>query len=361
MGGSCFRKVVLPPESPKNASKLNRGIAQDTFSTMIFSWGSEKLSLAGGQYRLCWCSSAASTNISELGAHQSNRTVCATAGSFQVDGGRMTIIGVAPLRQDRTCLSGQMCIIDGIQGQHLSDRDLWLPMDTCGVPDQIISPAGRLVTTVSLSGSFVSWGNHALTLASGQYRLCWCSGDAHCSTSSQFSIDVGEFRMIGPSPLQSHTCVSGQTCVVMDVVGTGWEATDQFLVMETCGRSQAWETCEVKVPSNSKSKSSKPASVLDDSHRLPAGYPRTELDWASCCLERNLHDSDLEFSSCSRTGRQLSAVLVSGRDRIKQHQQLARLCCDGVCCRCRRAFCSWPYQEARVDLHLWSRMLSLWT
>ena len=221
---------------------------------MIFSWGSEKLSLAGGQYRLCWCSKAASSNvplnISELGTNQSNRAACTTAESFQVDGGRMTIIGVAPLGQDRTCLSGQTCMIDGIQGQHLSDRDLWLPLETCGVPDQIISPAGRLVTSVSLSGSFVSWGNHALTLASGQYRLCWCSGDARCSTSSQFSIDAGEFHIIGPSPLQSHTCVSGQTCVVKDVVGTGWEATDQFLVMETCGHSQAWEACqcEVKVP-----------------------------------------------------------------------------------------------------------------
>ena len=209
-------------------------------STVAFSWGTEKLSLAGGKYRLCWCSGLVSEPWlpNRSGLNATNSTACTMAGSFQVEAGHMTVLGVA-FGQDRTCLSGQTCLIDGIQGQHLSVHDLWLLMDTCGEPDQVISNAGRLATTVAPSGGSVSWGSDALTMASGQYRLCWCSGDAHCSTSSQFSIDAGQFHMLGPSPLQSHTCISGQTCIVNGVLGMGWEFTDQFLIMDTCGQNQA--------------------------------------------------------------------------------------------------------------------------
>ena len=149
------------------------------------------------------------------------------------------IIGLAPFEQERTCFSGQTCLVDNIQGKHVSVNDLWLPMDTCGVPNQIISPSGRMVTAVSLSGSSISWGNDALTLPGGRYRLCWCSGDARCSTSTHFSIDAGQFHMLGPSPLQSHTCVAGQTCLVNNVIGLGLDAADTFLIMDTCGKNQA--------------------------------------------------------------------------------------------------------------------------
>ena len=191
-------------------------------STILLEFG-EPFVAAGGAYRLCWC---------QLLQEE-------FSSSCQVDVGHMVIIGVSPLAQDRTCLSGQTCLLDGIQGHHLSVHDLWLPMDTCGDPNQIISPAGRLATTVSLSGSSVSWGSNALTLAAGQYRLCWCSGEAVCSTSSQFLTDVGQFQMLGPFPLQSHTCISGQTCVVKGILGLGWDMSDEFMVMDSCGQNQA--------------------------------------------------------------------------------------------------------------------------
>ena len=213
--------------------------AEGTFSTMAFTWGAERLRLPGGLYRLCWCSGAlpvheSLSNASELDT--TNRSLCATASSFQVDVGYMMIIGVVPFAEDKTCFSGQTCLLDGIQGHQLSVHDLWLPRDTCGVPDQVVLPAAQLVT-VSHSGSSIAWGSNAFSLSAGQYRLCWCSGDAPCASHSL--TDVGQLHMLGPSPLQSRTCVSGQTCVVKEVVGLGWDMADEFMVMDTCGQNQA--------------------------------------------------------------------------------------------------------------------------
>jgi hypothetical protein len=70
------------------------GRAQDvTSSGAIVAWeSSAAVTAAGGQYRICWCAKDYS---------------CSLAEEFRTDAGRLTLLGVSPLSQDRTCVSGQ--------------------------------------------------------------------------------------------------------------------------------------------------------------------------------------------------------------------------------------------------------------
>ena len=60
---------------------------------------------------------------------------CHTPSQFHVDMGALTLLGVAPLQQDRTCVSGQTCTLEGITGTGLSTDTSFLALDTCGVSD----------------------------------------------------------------------------------------------------------------------------------------------------------------------------------------------------------------------------------
>eukprot|EP00438_Fugacium_kawagutii_P024897 Skav220464 [mRNA] locus=scaffold3371:108233:113720:- [translate_table: standard] len=160
-------------------------------STADISWESP-ISAAGGTYRLCWCAADAS---------------CSSSESFRTDAGNFVLIGPS-LRQDRTCESGLTCVVDGILGHHLADGDwLWI-LDTCGLSSTGSWPA----TPAVASGTSFSW-NDLDTVPGGQYRLCWCSGQASCTSSQAFAVDIGELVMRGPlfgfQHLQMRTCISG--------------------------------------------------------------------------------------------------------------------------------------------------------
>ena len=55
-------------------------------------WVSLPLPLTGGEYRLCWCA---------------GQFLCSSQENFRVDMGAITVIGVSPFSQDRTCISGR--------------------------------------------------------------------------------------------------------------------------------------------------------------------------------------------------------------------------------------------------------------
>ncbi|CAE7306120.1 agaA33 [Symbiodinium sp. CCMP2592] len=65
--------------------------------------GSEIVSAPGGLYRLCWCSGLKPSG-------------CLRGTDFQTDLGAMTILGVSPLQQDRTCISGRVWAVDSLLG-----------------------------------------------------------------------------------------------------------------------------------------------------------------------------------------------------------------------------------------------------
>ena len=103
---------------------------------------------------------------------------------------------------------------------------------------QEMPPAG-VGNTGSSGASFWFGDVDAFTAQGGQYRLCWCAGLFPCSAPEAFVVDMGELRVIGPSPLdQDRTCVAGQTCMLDGLLGMHPHEGDQILVLDTCAPYQ---------------------------------------------------------------------------------------------------------------------------
>ena len=159
----------------------------------IVSW--ESLEIAGGVYRLCWCSGDAD------GADGTQ--ACHAAEDFQTDAGSLTLIGVAPLHQDRTCISGFPCEIDGITGIYTSGNDQFLVLQTCGASTTLHGfPGSATFDQAGSSGGLVSWGPLEITAAGGQYSLCWCAdstdfGNFSCGALCHVSSPFIHFNIFG--------------------------------------------------------------------------------------------------------------------------------------------------------------------
>jgi hypothetical protein len=103
-------------------------------SGATFAWD-VRLTGAGGVYRLCWCASPAET-LPHTQAAKSRRNgyVCSIQADFIVDVGALHVVGPSPvIKQDRTCVAGRTCSIDGLRGYELSTTDALLVLETCGV------------------------------------------------------------------------------------------------------------------------------------------------------------------------------------------------------------------------------------
>ena len=183
---------------------------------------------AGGVFRLCWCAALAR---------------CDRPDDMRVDVGSFAIVGVNPLQQDRTCVSGQTCAFDGITGRYLRPSDQMLILDTCGqsVPSEFLP---SITLTISISDPTAAWPDQTLratteeTVALGQggeYRICWCGGGFKCTATQDFRTDVGRFSIVGPYQQQYRTCISGQQCSLGGIQGHLLSPSDSLLVLDTCG------------------------------------------------------------------------------------------------------------------------------
>ena len=224
------------------------------------SWEST-ISAPGGIYRLCWCGADA---------------ICSSSESFRTDAGSFVLIGPS-LQQDRTCVSGHSCLIDGIVGHNLADGDrLWI-LDTCSsssTGDGFFADSWLAQPAVA-SGTSFFW-NALDTVPAGQYRLCWCSGQASCITSQAFAVDMGELVMHGPffgqENLQMRTCVSGQAC---EIDGLDGLFLDGFvLIMDSCGSADSYPR---RIPNAARVTEDRAAWTM-----LSAQGGQYQLCWCSC-------------------------------------------------------------------------------
>jgi len=221
--------------------------------------------LIGGQYRLCWCSSSgvflnstdASINSTPRSDVANETFYCETAQQFRTDAGNLLVIGPTPLTQDRTCVSGQTCTLDGIVGKGFGHGEAYSILDTCGTIGQslaVLASSNMVVpepqinftlTTIDTTAS-LSWGSLPLMVRGGRYRLCWCYSSmtlnetypditqSGCFNPHDFITDAGELTIIGASPwTQDRTCISGQTCS-FNVIGEHLSDGDSWLVLDTC-------------------------------------------------------------------------------------------------------------------------------
>lgn len=155
-------KVILSDTCGTASASATFEVAQifvspDGFGASV-AWGSP-LKASGGLYRLCWCS---------------GHSNCFVGENFNFDVGTLSMIGVA-LQQDRTCLSGLPCAVEGISGKFLSSEDKFLILETCGVSAVDGLPWGAESYATS-SGASLSFTLPMTATTAGHYQLCWCSG-----------------------------------------------------------------------------------------------------------------------------------------------------------------------------------------
>ena len=245
------------------------------------SFGSP-LSAAGGMYRLCWCSGLAT---------------CSTAESFRTDVGGLVLVGPAPLRQERTCIAGRRCLVDGVLGQHLADGDrLWI-MDTCGTAAKgnsgflfADSADSWLASPSQASGASFSWEVLASSFPGGQYRLCWCSATQACSGGHDYIVDVGGITLQGPlysaALLQERTCVAGLSCVIDGLQG---QLQGLAMILDTCGSTLAFP------PNVPKATSNYSGQVRWDVLTVPGGM--YQLCWCTANMV-DMNESNRSLSHC---------------------------------------------------------------
>ena len=175
---------------------------------------------AGGTYSLCWCSASFD---------------CSTQAAFVVDVGSLIMIGPAPLNQHRTCVAGQACHVDSLEGAHLNAQDQIAVLATCGLLSEVggIPNSGFFTSNLTVQG--LGFESARITGEGGEYRLCWCAHDQACTKPEHFRVDLGQFQVVGPAPLQqSWTCINGQTCSLDSLTGVDLAEYDRIVVMETC-------------------------------------------------------------------------------------------------------------------------------
>ena len=194
-------------------------------------WEAEELRNAevfGGIYKLCWCSA---------------KSACLLAKDFQTDVGNLMLLGPVPYGQDKTCISGLTCVLDGIAMYGTLQANSLAIMETCGqlgggnVLDSNQIVLSSFQSEPYMSSAYVQLG--LLSTQGGRYRLCWCGSD--CQRLDQFTVDFGQLDLIGPNPLQQdRSCFSGQRCELSDL--TGHLLSDSLvLVLDTCGSTDAIE------------------------------------------------------------------------------------------------------------------------
>lgn len=127
-----------------------------------------------------------------------------------------------PLSQDRTCIAGHLCSLASLVSG--SNDNILMTRNTCGDenPDALDGDGSVVLPPTGF----------LLTVAGGEYRLCWCVGA--CNNFTDYSIEIGNLILQGPSPLsQDRTCVAGHVCS-LNVLGVASE-NERLLVQETCG------------------------------------------------------------------------------------------------------------------------------
>ena len=205
-----------------------------------FTFGAVPMSAAGGLYRLCWCGS----------------TDCQGKEDFVVDVGTFDVVGPSPLKQDRTCISGRVCRMSALEGQHLAAGDQLLVLDTCYIESLLSQDNSTIPDTpyfkseLSRNGTEIStFTSGVLKIGGGTYRLCWCADSFDCSTSSGFAVDVGTLTVIGPTSFAQHsTCIIGhKECVLEQINGYWFGQGDDLLLLDTCGVAEVQSSLQVAI------------------------------------------------------------------------------------------------------------------
>eukprot|EP00435_Cladocopium_sp_Y103_P070693 s386_g35.t2 len=75
--------------------------------------------------------------------------------------------------------------------------------------------------------------------AGGTYRLCWAANGFPQALTSDFEVDIGAIKVLGPGSFQNdRTCISGQLCVWSGINGVGLQDGDRVVILDKCAKKE---------------------------------------------------------------------------------------------------------------------------
>ena len=296
-------------------------VTQPSTGVVLVSWGDQRVTSAGGDYRLCWC---ASTGNSSLESLEPLSTTCGGLSEYRTDLGRMMVIGPAPLQQGQTCVSGQTCIFDAPAGHLVSELDTFQILDTCGFEGSLPGFPSSIPQVDFTRGSpSLTWAI-PVTAYGGLYRICWCATGLSCSSAEDFELDAGELLLIGPRPLvQQRTCTS-MPCNITGLSGMYLSSADLVMLLDTCGQSATSQDAAVGflglavgVTASGRGIAEVEGSLYNLQFHMAGGVYR--LCWCAGGYSCSSHE-DFQVD--------IGELLVSGATTFGQH----RTCVSGQTC-----------------------------
>lgn len=143
----------------------------------------------------------------------------------------------------RSCVSGQLCVISGIEGTGLADGDSLVLIASSFACGQLAAAKvegtpgnfGRTLPAVG-RGSAFTWQDPIMP-DGGPYNMCWCGAASGCTNIQAFRYLVGTIAFTGPKSGLEETCIGGHLCKVDGIEGAYLHNDDSVMILEGCGSS----------------------------------------------------------------------------------------------------------------------------
>ncbi|CAE8591981.1 unnamed protein product [Polarella glacialis] len=202
----------------------NSDIAEASGGGGTYTFGStDNVVIAGGaEYAMCWCQAAAGY-------------VCAGPSNFITRAGTLIVSGP---RSDHeyACKKGSPCEVHNFQGIGLVDGDKIKILIECGTGSSPSGfPANGEAVASNGGASYLTWAATATNAQFGSYRICWCKAAWGCSSSADFKMDAGAFRVVGVNAGLSRSCHAQAPCQISGITGSNLRNGDLITIMTSCG------------------------------------------------------------------------------------------------------------------------------
>eukprot|EP00438_Fugacium_kawagutii_P024209 Skav223070 [mRNA] locus=scaffold419:115477:121305:+ [translate_table: standard] len=173
---------------------------------------------------------------------------CVSGSTTALPGANSDVLCARPFSgQNRTCISGRNCAIDGLNGWSLQDGHcLAITSSSCSGAILAVSNIDNnaISKPATQNGERYEWGELStdFTPLGGEYNLCWCANldVLTCDIEdSNFLILAGQLQVTGPSHNQLQ-CLRGSDCIGLGFAGYALLVADQIAVRRSgCGGSLA--------------------------------------------------------------------------------------------------------------------------
>jgi hypothetical protein len=132
------------------------------------------------------------------------------------------------------CNRDAVCNVPHLNGTQPLFSQLAIASGECGTTPPAGAPNQGL-SEYSPDGASYTWGNEAIKVMPGEYRLCWCPTVGFCTRASDFTSFAAMLQVKGVLRSNGlYICALGMPCVVDSIAGQNLDSTDRIMVMTSC-------------------------------------------------------------------------------------------------------------------------------